>query len=89
MVSDMPEAVNESVSVTLWSNHVTRKVLPYSVYWNGRRYHITTIGLHHTLREGRRLFHIFSVSDGATFFKLLFDSETLGWKLIEVEQYGN
>ncbi len=85
----MPEAVNESVSVTLWSNHKTRKVLPYSLYWNNRRYRITTIGLHHTVWEGRRLFHIFSVSDGSTFFKLLFDSETLGWKLLEVDSSVN
>lgn len=81
----MPETINESVSVTLWSNHKTHKTLPYSLYWNGRRYIINTIGMHHTIREGRRLFHVFSVSDGSTFFKLIFDSETLGWKLIEVD----
>lgn len=80
----MPETINEPVSVTLWSNHTTRKVLPYSLYWHGRKYSITTVGLHHTIWEGRRLFHIFSVSDGSTFFKLVMDSETLSWKLIEV-----
>lgn len=81
----MPETINEPVSVTLWSNHTTRKVFPYSLYWHGRKYSITTVGLHHTVWEGRRLFHIFSVSDGSTFFKLVMDSETLSWKLIEVD----
>lgn len=81
----MPEPINESVSVTLWSNHKTHTTLPYGVYWHGRRYRITTIGMHHTVWEGRRLFHIFSVSDGTTFFKLVLDTETLGWKLVEVE----
>ncbi len=81
----MAEDINESVSVTLWSNHTTNKILPYSLYWHGRRYQITTVGLHHTVREGRVLCHIFSVTDGATFFKLKFDTETLLWKLLEVE----
>jgi hypothetical protein len=81
----MPETINEPVSVTLWSNHKTRKVLPYTLYWKGRQYRITTIGLHHTVWEGRRLFHIFSVSDGNTFFKLVMDSESLAWTLVEVE----
>ena len=85
----MPETINEPVSVTLWSNHTTRKVLPYSLYWHGRKYSITTVGLHHTVWEGRRLFHIFSVSDGNTFFKLVMDSETLAWKLIEVDSQSD
>lgn len=80
----MAEDINESVSVTLWSNHVTKKILPYSLYWRGCRYQITTVGFHHTVREGRTLIHIFSVTDGTTFFKLRFDTETLGWKLLEV-----
>ena len=81
----MPEAINESVSVTLWSNHRTRKVLPYSIYWNGRKYLVTTLGFHHTFRDGRVLVHMFSVTDGNTFFKLRLDTETLEWKLLEVE----
>jgi len=81
----MPEPINEPVSVALWSNHASRKTMPYSVYWRGRRYVITTIGLHHTYREGRTLVHMFSVTDGITFFKLALNSETLDWRLIEVE----
>lgn len=81
----MAESINESVSVALWSNHTTNKILPYSIYWHGRRYQITTVGLHHMIREGRTLLHIFSVTDGTTFFKLQFDTETLLWKLLEID----
>lgn len=81
----MSEIINESVSVALWSNHTTNKILPYSLYWHGRRYQIKTVGLHHMVREGRVLFHIFSLTDGTTFFKLKFDTESLGWKLLEVD----
>lgn len=52
--------------------------------WRERQYIITKIGLHHTTREGRTLLHIFSVTDGTTAFKLELNTETLGWKLLEV-----
>ncbi len=81
----MAEVINESVSVALWSNQATKTILPYSVYWHGRRYPITKVGFHHTVRLGRVLTHIFSVTDGSTFFKLIFDTETLMWTLAEVE----
>ncbi|HLD24648.1 MAG TPA: hypothetical protein VJB96_01900 [Patescibacteria group bacterium] len=72
----MSESINETVSVVLWNN------APYSFSWHGRKYRIKTVGMHHTIREGRHLFHIFSVSDDSTFFKLVMDTETLGWKLV-------
>ena len=81
----MSEAIHESVSVALWSNHAAHSIMPYSVYWHGRRYLITKVGFHHTYREGRVLMHMFSVTDGNTFFKLMFDTETLFWTLVEVE----
>lgn len=80
----MAESINESVSVALWSNHITKKILPYSIYWHGRKHQIHSVGLHHVLREGRTLIHIFSVTDGTTFFKLRYDTETLLWRLLEV-----
>lgn len=80
----MGELIDESVSVNLLFNHLKRSVSPTSLYWRGRRYTITQIGLHHCLREGRVLLHVFSVSDGTTAFKLELNTETLGWKLLEV-----
>lgn len=73
------ETIDEQVSVNLLN--CTPKVL----LWQERQYLLTQIGFHHTLREGRVLSHIFSVTDGITFFKLKFDTETLLWKLLEVE----
>jgi hypothetical protein len=79
----MPEQINETVSVNLLSR--TNGVIPWAFLWRGRMYKTKTIGFHHTMRQGRVLLHIFSVSDGATYFKLVFDTETLGWKLLEVD----
>ena len=84
-LATMSETIDESVSVNLLSNHLKRTALPSSIYWRGRRYQVIKIGLHHTLREGRTLFHIFSVTDGTTGFKLRFDTELLSWKLLEVD----
>jgi hypothetical protein len=81
----MPEAINEPISVALWSNHITRKIIPYSLYWHGRRYQIKNVGLHHTYRQGRILIHVFSVTDGVSFFRLEMNGDTLEWRLLEVE----
>ncbi|MBI3342947.1 hypothetical protein HY032_02225 [Candidatus Gottesmanbacteria bacterium] len=81
----MAEIIDESVSVNLLFNHLKRSVAPTSLYWRGRRYTITQVGLHHFLREGRVLVHVFSVTDGTTFFRLRFDTELLTWKLLEID----
>lgn len=81
----MSEYIDEAVSVDLLSNHLKGTFYPWVVYWRGRRYTITKVGLHHTEREGRVLIHVFSVTDGTTFFKLRFDTETLRWRLVEVD----
>jgi len=80
----MSETINESVSVDLLSNHMTQMAMPWMMKWHGRKYTMTKVGLHYTTREGRTLMHYFSVTDGTSYFKLMFDTETLGWKLLEV-----
>ena len=85
----MSEAINEPVSVTLWSNHITHKIIPYGLYWHGRRYQIKQVGLHHMYREGRVLIHVFSVTDGINFFRLEMNAETLAWRLLDVDAATN
>lgn len=79
------ETINESVSVNILSNHLKKSAGPTAIFWHGRRYTITAIGLHYTVREGRTLFHVFSVTDGVSCFKLRLDTETLFWRLLEIE----
>lgn len=81
----MTETINESVSVNLWSSHRRKSAVPWLLSWRGRRYRITQVGLHHTYREGRTLIHVFTVTDGVTGFRLTFDTETLSWKLTDVD----
>ena len=80
----MIEKVNASVSVSLSFNSDTKITTPRAIKWNGRIHKITKIGLHHTYRQGRTLYHVFSVASATLFFRLVLDSETLHWKLEEI-----
>lgn len=48
---------------------------------NGREVIITEIGLRHPTLQGRRMVHMFDVTDGEADYRLEFDSERLTWRL--------
>lgn len=48
---------------------------------NGREIVITEIGLRHPTAQGRRMVHVFDVTDGGADYRLELDSEQLTWKL--------
>jgi len=80
----MTQRLSEPVSVELVFNHKTKQVLPRRLFWNGRLYPIERVGLHHTYRTGRALFHVFSLVGGELCFRLVLNTETLFWQLEEI-----
>ncbi|HTK39243.1 MAG TPA: hypothetical protein VL362_00075 [Patescibacteria group bacterium] len=48
---------------------------------SGREIEITEIGLRHPTTRGRRMVHMFDVTDGQADYRLEFDSERLVWHL--------
>ncbi len=80
----MIHKISEPVSVSLSYNHATQKVIPRAVIWQNRLYAVKKLGLHHTYRAGRVLYHVFSVATPTLFFRLVLDTETLHWKLEEI-----
>lgn len=58
---------------------------PKWVKWGPRIYQVKKIGLHHTYREGRTLYHIFSVVTDSLFLRLKFNTENLSWQLEDIE----
>lgn len=70
--------INEKVSVG-FNNY------PRWVKWKGRIYKVEKLGLHHTYREGKTLYHTFSVATKTLFMKLVLDTETLNWELTDIE----
>jgi len=80
----MIESIDVPVSVSLSFDSAKRKVVPKAVIWNRRLYAVTELGLHHTYREGRTLFHVFSVSTTTLFFRLVLNTDNLHWRLTEI-----
>lgn len=80
----MIEKVSTPISVSLSFDSTKRKVFPKWVVWNGRLYPVEKVGLHHTYREGRTLYHVFSVATKSLFFRLVLNTDNLHWKLEEI-----
>ncbi len=81
---NMIQKLTVPVSVTTLFDHRTRTTAPRKVLFEGKEYSIKTVDYHHTFRDGRILFHVFSVASEALFFRLVLNTETLSWTLEEV-----
>lgn len=80
----MIEKISAPVSVITVFNHKTRQVTPKRVLWDGKNYDIIRLGLHHTYRLGRTLYHVFSVEAETLSFRLVCNTDTLHWRLEEI-----
>jgi hypothetical protein len=80
----MIEKISVPVSVGLSFDSKKKKVVPKWLVWNGRLYPIIKIGLHHTYKQGRTLYHVFSVASKNLFFRLTLNTENLHWRLEEI-----
>ena len=54
----------------------------------GQTITITELGLRHPTHRGSRTVHVFDVTDGASEYRLEFDSERLTWWLTREAMYG-
>ncbi len=48
---------------------------------SGRVIEVTEIGLRHPTVQGKRMVHMFDVTDGGADYRLEFDTERLTWRL--------
>ncbi|HMS92704.1 MAG TPA: hypothetical protein PKC05_04405 [Candidatus Saccharibacteria bacterium] len=80
----MIEQVDQKVDVLALSRKGRGIVVPLRMRWNSKTYLIKKIGLHHPVREGRVLYHIFECTDGNTFFRLKYNTESLQWSLEKI-----
>lgn len=55
---------------------------------NGQEVEISEIGLRHPTTPGKRMVHVFDVTDGAVDYRLEFDSERLTWHLTRMGDYA-
>jgi len=80
----MIQQIDSPVSVKLMFDSIKRKVYPEEVIWNKRLYPIVKFGLYHTFKEGKVLYHVFSVASDTLFFKLVLNTENLHWHLEQI-----
>ena len=55
---------------------------PHKMKWQGREIAFSQLGLRHETTKGRRMIHVFDMSDGVNDYKLEFDAEGLTWTLV-------
>ncbi len=80
----MIQKISAPVSVQLVYDHRLRTVAPRQIFWDGRVIRVAKVGMHHTTREGRTLFHIFSVISSNLFYRLKLNTDNLFWTLEEI-----
>lgn len=80
----MIQKLSVPVSVDLSFDCKKRTVCPKEIIWEGETHPVVKIGLHHTYREGRTLYHVFSVASQTLFFRLVLNTDNLFWTLEEI-----
>lgn len=56
--------------------------VPHRMRWRGRDIDFVELGLRHPTVQGKRMIHVFHVSDGANGYRVEFDAERLAWILV-------
>lgn len=77
--------INERVDVVVVFKKRANTALlcmPCKMRWRGQEIAITELGLRHPTVAGKRMIHVFHVSDGTNGYRLEFDAECLTWTLV-------
>jgi hypothetical protein len=80
----MIQKLKAPISVYSLYNHKKRLFSPLFILWEGRRYKVLDLGYHHTFKNGRTLFHVFSVQTSDLYFRLVCDTDNLSWEVEEI-----
>lgn len=77
--------INERVDVVvIFRKHadIGSFAMPYRMRWRGRDINLTELALRHPTVQGKRMIHVFHMSDGTNDYRLEFDAEALTWMLV-------
>ena len=78
----MYETINEPVQVT--ASFSGKSIKPLWFQWNKNTHRVQSVTFQWKDRVGASVLHCFSVSDGATLYELVFDSNNINWTLRRV-----
>ena len=62
-----------------------RAIRPAWFRWGGRRIAVREITYTWVRREGRAVLHHFTVTDGATLYEIVYNTESSEWRLLQCE----
>ncbi|MCA9344498.1 hypothetical protein KC946_01555 [Candidatus Saccharibacteria bacterium] len=57
---------------------------PCKMKYKGRDITFTKLGMRHPTAQGKRMIHVFDVTDGSNDYRLEFNAESLIWTLVAV-----
>jgi hypothetical protein len=79
--------INKEVSIVAFyfTNHTRRlRCFPRRMEYNGRRIDFTETGMVHPTQKGKRMIHVFDMTDGNADYRLEFDAQSLSWTLVAI-----
>jgi len=63
---------------------ISTLAFPYKMKYQGQDIVFTELGMRHPTSKGKRMVHVFDVSDGSNDYRLEFDAERLTWRLVAI-----
>jgi len=78
--------INEDVTIVAYyfKDKKQPKCFPKRMEYRGKQVNFTETGLRHPTSKGQRMVHVFDMTDGNADYRLEFDAERLGWKLVYI-----
>lgn len=77
--------VNKRVQVLVrYSSSGDVSCYPLKMRYNNQEYVFSELGLRHPTVKGKRMVHVFDMTDGIADYRLEFDAESLSWLLVYI-----
>jgi hypothetical protein len=79
--------VNERVDIVVVFRKygdISSLCVPIRMRWGTRDIELEELALRHPTTQGKRMIHVFHMSDGSNGYRLEFDAEALTWTLVSV-----
>jgi hypothetical protein len=79
--------INERVDIVpiFYSNAPERTLcVPWKMKYRNQEIIFTVFGMRHPTAKGKRMIHVFDMSDGVNDYRLEFDAEGLTWTLVSM-----
>jgi hypothetical protein len=84
---DPTQVINKRVEVAVFFRKdcdVSMLAYPVKMKYQNQEIRFTRLGLRHTTAKGKRMIHVFDVTDEVNDYRLEFDAEGLTWTLVAI-----